>query len=205
MTTTMTNPKKQPGPSGPPSQEDIPQERRGSYRYPVVDVPAMLGWWELPEQVADEPSTASDPGTRAGAFAGAGGAAGAATEPTIYSVLMARGPAFRKGTQALRERVSKAQRVQVAPRAETKLRSCDVWLQDISQTGMSVTSQVVPEPDRPVWVRLDGAHATVWVEVVLQGIAPLGGGVHLIRLAFRESCPYNFFKAAVYGKRKLEA
>jgi hypothetical protein len=123
MTTTMMNPKKQPGPSGPHGQEDNPQERRGSYRYPVADVLAMLGWWEQPEQVADEPSTASDPGTRAHAFAGAGGAA---TEPTIHSVLMARGPAFRKGTQALRERVSKAQRVQVAPRAEKKLRSCDV-------------------------------------------------------------------------------
>ena len=76
--------------------------------------------------------------------------------------------------EALRSASPSATRARLAPR-ENKLRSCDVRLQDISQTGMSVTSQVVHEPDRPVLGPPRRAHATdLGLEVYLRGFAPRG-------------------------------
>ncbi len=184
----MTNVTQESGPAEPNGQGGSSQERRGSCRYPVAEVPALLSWWERPEPVEVEvPETLGS------------GEEGTTAEPTIYSVLMARGPAFRKGSQAFRERTAVTRPESEGAHEEPKLRCCSIRLLDLSQSGMSVSGDTLPALDQRIWVRLEGAHATDWIEVVLRGTSPLGEGSHLIRLAFRDFCPYEFFKAVVYG------
>jgi hypothetical protein len=65
---------------------------------------------------------------------------------------------------------------------------------------MLVISTAVPPADQRVWLRLESPRSTDWVEVVMKGSSPEVHGAHRIRLAFRESCPYDFFKLALYRK-----
>src|SRR5262245_41207746 len=76
-------------------QDDEPQDRRGSCRYPVADVPAVLGWWETPEARAE----------RATSIVETENPSGSAQRPKLfdaetYSAIMARGPALRGGFHA---------------------------------------------------------------------------------------------------------
>ncbi len=119
--------------------------------------------------------------------------------------MMARGPAFRRGGPASKD-VAEARRAEVRREAAAaaqpeslQLRSCVGRLVDISQTGLSLVSEAVPATGQRVWARLEGPSPTQWVEVSPRGDAPRGPGPHLIRFAFLETCPYDFFKVAVYG------
>jgi hypothetical protein len=82
------------------------------------------------------------------------------------------------------------------------MKSCSsgARLLDISQTGALVLSEAVPPANQRVWLRLKSPQVTDWVEVVLKGESPEPQETHRhrVRLAFRETCPYDFFKAAVY-------
>jgi hypothetical protein len=73
-------------------QDDAPADRRGSCRYPVAEVPALLGWWETPESRQAQGSPVVD----------AEKAHSAVKRPKLfdaetYSAIMARGPALRGG------------------------------------------------------------------------------------------------------------
>jgi hypothetical protein len=83
-----------------------------------------------------------------------------------------------------------------------KQRFMDAEVVDISQTGMAVLGVEIPHPDQKIWLRLEQPYSTDWVEVVLKGSTEPVPGRHLIRLAFAQTCPYDFFKAALYGKSK---
>ncbi len=74
---------------------------------------------------------------------------------------------------------------------------------DVSLGGSSIASSDLPPEDRPVWIRLDGPAPTDWVEASVLGVSTLGRGPHHVRVAFREHCPYDFFKAAVSGIQGL--
>jgi pSer/pThr/pTyr-binding forkhead associated (FHA) protein len=73
-------------------------------------------------------------------------------------------------------------------------------LLDISQTGVLVLSEAVPPAGERIWFRLETPQITDWVEVVPKGSAPGTAGAHRVRLAFREACPYDIFRAVVYKK-----
>jgi hypothetical protein len=80
------------------------------------------------------------------------------------------------------------------------MRSCGARILDISYTGVSLVSEAPLNGGQVIYVRLEGPETTEWVECVLRGVSPREDRTYLVRLAFRETCPYDFFKAAVYGK-----
>ena len=79
-------------------------------------------------------------------------------------------------------------------------RTCGARLLDISQTGLLVLSADRPPADTRIWLRLETPQVTDWVEVVVKGTTPATDGAHRLRLAFREACPYDFFKTVLYKK-----
>jgi hypothetical protein len=172
-------------------------ERRTSCRYPVGEIPILLSWWEAVEEDPDFDAPAR---AAAATTAARDAAASSRAATSTYKTMMSRGPAFRKGFQASRDEVE-VRREAAAPTPESlKLRYCQGRVLDISQTGMSLLSEAFPPPDQRAWARLDGPPATDWIEVSLRGATPQRPGIHLVRFAFLASCPYDFFKALVYGK-----
>ena len=171
----------------PPCQEVGGRERRLSFRYPVSGAHCILSWWEpvvietIPEPVA----------------------ASRRAESSIYAAVMARGPAFRDAramrasSEARRER---ERNTSASAEANMQLRYSNGMVVDISQTGMAVLGDDVPRTDQMAWLRLERPHPTDWVEVSLKGVSTTDLGRKLIRLVFVQACPYEFFKAAVYGK-----
>ena len=77
--------------------------------------------------------------------------------------------------------------------------SLSVQLLDISQTGISLLSDAAPNGFPPMWVCLKGAQPTEWVETSIRALALKEPGTYVIRLEFRDLCPYELFKTAVYG------
>jgi pSer/pThr/pTyr-binding forkhead associated (FHA) protein len=162
------------------------QERRGSCRYPVSNVDALLSWWEpVAHRAVIDSEPKDDPGL-------------SPTEETIYSRMMARWPGSHNGTPASRAAAELAR--DPLPAVEETMKSCvsSARLVDISQTGMLVLSEKVPPADQQLWLRLENPLITEWVEVVMKGATHANQGGHSVRLAFREACPYDFFKAVVY-------
>jgi pSer/pThr/pTyr-binding forkhead associated (FHA) protein len=163
-------------------------ERRASCRYPVTNVDAVLSWWEpVAHRVVIVSEPKDDPRL-------------SPTEETIYSRMMARWPGSHNGTPASRAAADLAR--DPLPAVEETMKSCvsGARLVDISQTGMLVLSERIPPADQRLWLRLENPLISDWVEVVLKGATHANQGGHSVRLAFREACPYDFFKAVVYQK-----
>ena len=51
----------------------------------------------------------------------------------------------------------------------------------------------------PIWLRLNDPCQPDWVEAKVVAITTRFWGPALVRMKFRESCPYEFFKAAIRG------
>jgi hypothetical protein len=79
------------------------------------------------------------------------------------------------------------------------LRTCNARILDISQSGISLLCDAAPKGDPPVWVCLQGAQPAEWVEASIRALSLKEPGMYVIRLEFHDICPYEFFKAAVYG------
>ena len=77
-------------------------------------------------------------------------------------------------------------------------RVISVSMVDVSHAGLAVLSPVVPPHGERVWFRLDHEQESDWVELSAVGNAPAGSGHHLVRFAFRETCPYDLFKTLVF-------
>ena len=181
--------RQRPSEEEPPPEAIAAHERRTSCRYPVADVGAVLSWWEQhasPSVILAVPK--EEPKL-------------SAAEETIYGRVMARWPgSYNGGTASARATAELAR--SPLPRIEDSLqsRTCGVRLLDISQTGLLVLSTVVPPADGLIWLRLEAPQATDWVELVIMGTTPATDGAHRLRLAFRDACPYDFFKAVLYKK-----
>jgi hypothetical protein len=169
--------------------EESAKDRRGSCRYPVADVTAVLSWYEpvsIPAVIPPDPKEVANL---------------SAAEETIYAKVMGRWPGNRNGTQSSRTAVALGR--DPMPSVEVTRKSCvaGARLVDISQTGIQVVSEAVPPADQRVWLRLESPQPSDWVEVVMKGTSPEGQGkAHRVRLAFLHSCPYDFFKVVVYRK-----
>ena len=79
------------------------------------------------------------------------------------------------------------------------MQTCKARILDISQTGIALLTQATPREGQSVWVRLDGAAGSDWVEGTVRGVSQREPGMFQVRLSFRDGCPYDFFKIAVYG------
>jgi hypothetical protein len=165
------------------------RERRKSCRYPVEDVDAMLSWWEpnvLASVVVSAPKNELNLSE---------------SEATMYSRVMARWPGNHNGSPASRAGAELARDPLPATEESVRARKSIAQLLDISQTGMLILSDAAPPDGQRLWLRLESPQVTDWVEVVVKGASPETDGVHRVRLAFQETCPYDFFKAALYRKR----
>jgi hypothetical protein len=164
------------------------QDRRASCRYEVSNAVSVLCWWE-PVDIRPAPEATPVRPSRL-------------AESSIYAVVMARGPAFRN-VQAMRQSAEeRREAAEPKPQETMTQRFSNAEVVDISQTGIAVLSGEVPQSDQKIWLRLDQPSATDWVEVVLKEATRSSQGPHLIRLAFTQPCPYDFFKAALYGKSR---
>jgi pSer/pThr/pTyr-binding forkhead associated (FHA) protein len=165
------------------------KERRASCRYPVSEACAVLSWWEpreLPAVIVSELKT--DPTS--------------SSVNTIYARIMTRWSESHNGTPSARAAAELA-RDPLRPIEETmKACSSPARLVNISQTGVLVLSESVPPADAQVWLRLETPQPSDWIEVVIKGAIPADAGMYRVRLAFREACPYDLFKALVYTNQQ---
>jgi hypothetical protein len=186
------------------SEEMQPEERRRSCRYPVPEVRAYLSWWESPTPVEREraPAPRTEPSVASNA------SVAAASEMRSFSNKMGRGPGFRLGSphvapkepeEPRREPATPAPR-EAPPSADALgLRSRQVRLMSISLSGLSVLSDSTPAVGNSAWFRLENTESQEWSEVFIRVIEPTPHGSLVVRLEFRESCPYDLFKTVVLG------
>jgi hypothetical protein len=78
---------------------------------------------------------------------------------------------------------------------------------DLSQMGLSLLADHPPPSDRQLWIGILENGLLSWSEVNLRSLSHLAPDVHLLRLSFQETCPYELFKAAVlrHGTRPAGA
>lgn len=79
-----------------------------------------------------------------------------------------------------------------------EFRSHPARLVNVSHNGALIVTEARPPQGTTVGLCLEEPEPTDWVEARL--IESCGG--HQLRLAFLESCPYEFFKAAIAISRK---
>jgi PilZ domain len=72
-------------------------------------------------------------------------------------------------------------------------------LLDISQTGASIALDRVPSSGDGVWLRLEGEIVTEWAPAQVVDVTTTTRGPHLVRLAFRQLCPFEILQAAICG------
>jgi hypothetical protein len=72
-------------------------------------------------------------------------------------------------------------------------------LLDISQGGARAVAEASPPRRATVWICLDGPNRTEWVEAEVLEVRRMPDGSALVRMAFRELCPYTFFEATLNG------
>jgi hypothetical protein len=72
-------------------------------------------------------------------------------------------------------------------------------LLNVSQSGLLLLVDEAPPEHKHLFVCLGGPSPTEWVEVDLVDLFRTPRGPHRAHLRFHGLCPYEFFKAAVYG------
>ncbi len=70
---------------------------------------------------------------------------------------------------------------------------------NISQGGALLSPQDPPPQDRPCWLCLGVPEPVDYVEVAVLEVTANRVGQFAVRLAFREPCPFSFFKAVIEG------
>lgn len=83
-----------------------------------------------------------------------------------------------------------------------EFRSCPAHLVNVSQSGALVIAAVSPPQGSTVGLCLEGPTPTDWVEARLIDVNEGDRAGLTLRLAFAETCPYGFFKAAIASTPK---
>jgi hypothetical protein len=121
-------------------------------------------------------------------------------DPPVNGTLNGNGDRTNSGAQTpARVEPEATPRSDANASSEAKMQSCRAFILDLSHTGALLVCDAAPVEGQSVWVRLDGPETSAWVEGSLRGVSIREPGKFLVRLAFRDACPYDFFKAAVYG------
>jgi PilZ domain-containing protein len=111
------------------------------------------------------------------------------------------------------ESVRKSKDRRMAPRysPNEEVRVCVAWrngeeyqyvaarIGNVSVSGALLLADGTPPADQPLWVRLDDPSSAEWVAAELIEARREARDRHVLRLAFRDGCPYAFFKASVNG------
>src|SRR3954470_12302450 len=82
------------------------------------------------------------------------------------------------------------------------MRTASARLRDISLAGGSALVESPPPKGTLVWFRLQSDLYSNWLGAYIIGVSRtgvLGRGPRLVRWRFRETCPYEIFKAAIEG------
>lgn len=72
-------------------------------------------------------------------------------------------------------------------------------IMNLSTTGALLQVQEEIPLGVPIWLRLDEPEPTNWLEGLVLRTEKLRGTERHLRVTFRESCPYEFFKATING------
>ena len=80
-----------------------------------------------------------------------------------------------------------------------EFKTAEMALRDISLSGASAVTRTPPPDSAPIWLRLNDPAQPDWVEAKVIAITTRFWGPALVRMKFREPCPYEFFKAAIQG------
>ena len=80
-----------------------------------------------------------------------------------------------------------------------RIRQGFALLLEIGLAGATVVVDEVPEADRNLSFHLDDRRAGGWIGAEVVGVTPTPRGPHLVRLAFRDGCPFETLRAAICG------
>jgi hypothetical protein len=83
---------------------------------------------------------------------------------------------------------------------ETRFRTVAGLLKDISRGGAAAYAEASPPPGTRVFIRLNGARLTEWLEASVIEVSKnrwFRRVPRLVRMEFTETCPYHFFQAAI--------
>ena len=83
--------------------------------------------------------------------------------------------------------------------AGSEFQSAEMVLRDVSLSGASALTRTPPPDSDPIWLRLNDPAYADWVEATVVAITRRFWGPALVRMKFREPCPYEFYKAAIRG------
>ena len=78
-------------------------------------------------------------------------------------------------------------------------------LKNISLSGASVTTDEAAPESGVIWIRLNHRDVSGWVAAKIVGVRRTGSipllrrTSYQVRITFTDSCPYEFFKAAIEG------
>lgn len=72
---------------------------------------------------------------------------------------------------------------------------------NLSMTGALIKVVAAPAPDQPVWLRLEEPQNSDWFEANIIEVHKRRWRKTFVRLAFKNSCPYDVFTAALKGFR----
>jgi hypothetical protein len=164
------------------------RERRASCRYEANGA-GVLSWWEplsASPVVLAAPAPKDEPGS--------------VVHETVYARIMGRFAGAPRESASARAAAELARDPLPPLEGSMCSRTSPARLLDISQTGVLVLCDALPPANVRVWLRLETPQVSDWVEVIPRGTTSDALGGHRLRLAFRESCPYDIFKAVVYKK-----
>ena len=72
-------------------------------------------------------------------------------------------------------------------------------LLEIGLAGASMMVDELPEDDAVVWFRLDGDRPGQWAEADIVEATTTARGPHILRIAFRDACPFPILREAIWG------
>ncbi len=159
------------------------KDRRTSCRYSINNRRAEISWFDANPAPALELKSKS-------------------AEPSVFSPILSRIPGFRGAATALaaRDAVEPIEEEKPIGREAIQNRTVVVSLVDVSHAGLAVLSPAVPPRGERVWFRLENSENPDWIELTTVGASTTPEQLHLVRFAFRESCPYDLFKSLVFER-----
>ncbi len=78
-------------------------------------------------------------------------------------------------------------------------RKSPATLVDISQGGSKLVAEYPPPRRSAIWICVAGRHTTEWIEGEALEVSRQPDNTAVVRVKFREVCPYAFFEVVVYG------
>jgi hypothetical protein len=75
----------------------------------------------------------------------------------------------------------------------------EAWIESLSCSGAALLVHDFPPGKRPVWLCLVGSQPSDWFAGNVVGASPAGGAGTVVRIALKDSLPYDIFKTIGWG------